>query len=376
MLAKILLFPYWLTLKVRHHLYNTGVKKVHHSEVPTICLGNITVGGTGKTPHTEMILKTLSLQAAWKDKNIAVLSRGHKRKSKGFQQVMEDSLAAFSGDEPLQIKKKFPHITVAVDKNRVEGCHFLCHPDQLQTSKKARRCKDKDVSKADVIILDDAFQHRSLQCSYNIVLIDYSRPVHKDNLLPIGHLRDLPERLDDADMLIVSKCPRYLDDWERQKWVESLGVSDFDYSSCQGSNRKGRKVTVLFTTIGYCPLERIFEEGDNRYVYSKKLILFSGIAKDTPLQKYLSDSYSIVKHFTFPDHHKYGRSDIRKIANAASDFPTAVIATTEKDSQRIKDVKDVPQTIREKLFEVPIEVQFLTEEEKKVFEATLNQILN
>ncbi len=375
MLSKILLFPYYLTLKVRHHLYDTGARKVHHCEVPTICLGNITAGGTGKTPHTEMILRTLLGLPEWKDRHLAILSRGYKRKSRGFQQVKTDSPASFSGDEPLQIKKKFPEVTVAVDRNRVEGCQFLCHPEILATNKKARKCQDKDMQKADLIILDDAFQHRSLQCWFNIVLIDYNRPVDKDNLIPFGHLRDLPERLDQADMLIVSKCPRYLDETEREQRIHSLGITDFDPVHCCGTNRKGKKVTVLFTSISYCPLERIYEEGDNRYIYSKKLILFSGIAKDTPLQKYLSDDYSIIKHFTFSDHHKYSKGDIQKISRAASSHPTAIVATTEKDSQRIADVKEVPQILREKLFEVPIEVVFLTEEEKTVFTATLIQAL-
>ena len=136
MIDRILLFPYFLILKLRDLFYKTGIFKVHTCEVPTICVGNITAGGTGKTPHTEMILRTLLKDENWTDKNIAVLSRGHKRKSKGFQQVTLDGSAAMYGDEPLQIKRKFPNITVAVDRTRVEGCDFLSHPDKLATSKR------------------------------------------------------------------------------------------------------------------------------------------------------------------------------------------------------------------------------------------------
>ena len=127
MIDKILLFPYWLTLKIRHFLYDSGIKKIHTPQVPTICVGNVTVGGTGKTPHTEMILRTLTQDPDWGSKNIAVLSRGYKRRTKGFQQVVADGTAKEYGDEPLQIKKKFPFLTVAVDKSRAEGCDFLCN---------------------------------------------------------------------------------------------------------------------------------------------------------------------------------------------------------------------------------------------------------
>ena len=120
-------------------------RKVRKAEVPTICVGNIAVGGTGKTPHTEMILDLLQRSDDWAYRNIAVLSRGYKRKSRGFQQVTRDGTARLYGDEPLQIKKKFPAVTVAVDKDRIEGCNFLCHPDLLAQSKKARKCLDKDL---------------------------------------------------------------------------------------------------------------------------------------------------------------------------------------------------------------------------------------
>ena len=141
--SRIFLFPYWLTLKIRHWLYDTGKKKSFSAEVPTICVGNITAGGTGKTPHTEMILRHLLQSNKWGMKNIAVLSRGYKRESRGFQQVTADAGARLSGDEPLQIKKNFPAVTVAVDKDRIEGCRFLCHPEVVQTDKAARTCRNK-----------------------------------------------------------------------------------------------------------------------------------------------------------------------------------------------------------------------------------------
>ena len=142
--------------------------------------------------------------------------------------------------------------------------------------------------------------------------------------------------------------------------------------SFAASPASGAKITVLFTFINYCDLQPVFpEKGDTRYIYSQKLILFTGIAKDTPLRRFLSDSYKIVKHFSFSDHHKYSSLDISRIMGAVKGFPTAVVATTEKDSQRILDYKNVPETLQERLFQVPIQVYFLSDHEKEVFEKTL-----
>lgn len=376
MLDKILLAPYWLTLKIRHALYDKGVWKSHSAEVPTICIGNLAAGGTGKTPHTEMILKTLRENREWSDAHIAVLSRGHKRKSRGFQQVTVDGTATFYGDEPLQIKKNFPEVTVAVDRNRLQGCTYLCHPELLQTDRKARRCADKDFAPNDLIILDDAFQHRSLKASMNILLVDWNRPVNKDMLLPLGRLRDLPERLEKADIIISTKCPEYVEDWEKLHWTKSIGIDGFDPRTCTGHFKNGRAVKVFFTKIVYCEPQPVFPEaGDTRYVYSKKLILFSGIAKDTPLRRFLSDKYQIIKRFSFPDHHKFTKMDIANIMAASNAQPTAIVATTEKDSQRVLDCKSIPEALRQRLFQIPIKVVFLSSEEETLFKIHLYESL-
>lgn len=375
MIDKILLFPYWLTLKCRHAFYNIGLFKSHKADVPTICVGNITVGGTGKTPHTEMILRMLLEDEAWKDKNIAVLSRGYKRKSKGFQQVMAEGTAEDYGDEPLQIKRKFPQVTVAVDKSRKRGCMFLTSPGLLQTSKKARRCMHKDMPKADIIVLDDAFQHRALRPDLSIVLVDYSRPTFKDHLMPIGRLRDLPSRLAAADILIVTKCPTYIDDEQRTKWAAELGIKAFDPETCKGSRKKGKQQHIFFTSIAYDTAQAVFPEGDPRYLYAKRLILFSGIANDTPFRNYLCGNYKIVKHFNFPDHHAFTRSDLYSIRNAADMYPTSVIMTTEKDCQRVRDCRFVPGSMKPRMFHAPIKVGFLTDEDRNIFRSLLTASL-
>ncbi len=375
MLDKIILAPYYLTLKLRHYLYDHGIRKVSTCEVPTICVGNITAGGTGKTPHTEMILRTLLKSDEWAYEDIAVLSRGHLRASRGFQIVKRDGSVKDYGDEPLQIKKKFPGVTVAVDRHRVKGCDLLCHPEKLKTEKRARKSASEEIAPADLIVLDDAFQYRALRAYYNIILVDFNRPTYKDKLLPFGRLRDLPERFSAADIIIVSKCPAYLEDSKKIEWAQTFGLKDYDTMTCKGTDRKGKEKILLFTTIWYSALNPIFEEADPRYAYSQKLILFSGIAKDTPLRMYLSDEHKIVKRFCFEDHHKYTKYDVRRIMNAVREHPTAVVATTEKDCQRILDLGNIPHDLKVRLFQVPIEVGFLSEHEKEVFETSLLEAL-
>lgn len=375
MIDKILLFPYWVVLKIRHFMFDCGMRKVRRADVPTICVGNITVGGTGKTPHTELLLRTLLNDPSWGGKNLAVLSRGYKRGTRGFQQVTFEGTAKEFGDEPLQIKKKFPGVTVAVDKSRFEGCDFLSHPDKLQTSKKARRCKDKNIPAADLIILDDAFQHRQLKPNVSILLVNHERPVFSDHLMPLGRLRDLPERMAAADIVIVSKCPQDMNAWQKYSWAEALGIEKYDATLCQGTRKDGRKQFLFFTTVAYDTPEAVFPEGDRRYIYTKGLILFSGIANDKPLRHYLSSSYNILYHFDFPDHHKFSWADMRSIRDEANDHPTSVVMTTEKDCQRVRDCGKLPDNLKQRMFYTPIKAAFLSDEDKATFIATLNGLL-
>ena len=372
MIDRILLFPYSLTLRFRHFCYDHGfLYKSRKASVPTVCIGNIAVGGTGKTPHTEMILRTLLASGDWTHRNIAVLSRGYKRHSKGFQQVPSDGSARLYGDEPLQMKKNFPSVTVAVDKDRMEGCAFLANPESLKTSRKGRRCIAAEFPAADLIVLDDAFQYRALSASLNIVLSPYSRPLTKDSLMPIGRLRDLPSRINAADFVIVTKCPKYLEDSDRETSVRDLGLRDYDPENCGASTKDGKSVKVFFTEIAYQTPKAVYESGNPRYIYSKKTILFSGIADDTPLRMYLSDNYKIVRSLSFSDHHRFTRTDIRGIEAAVREYPTAALITTEKDAQRLLDCPYVSEHLKERLFYVPIRAEFSTEKEEAIFRSVL-----
>ncbi len=363
---RIILFPYYLSLKLRDRFYRRREDKLFTPEVPSVCVGNITAGGTGKTPHVEMILGMLLESPEWKERNIAVLSRGYMRESKGFQQVTKNGSAALLGDEPVQIKKKFPEVTVVVDKNRVEGCTLLCDPSRLN-SKRYSKCWDKNFPEVDYIVLDDAFQYRKLRPALNVVLVDWGRPVFRDSLLPFGRLRDLKERMYDADILIVTKCPPDLDDNAKAAFVLSQGFSSFDAATCRAVCPDGKELIVLFSCISYAQIHGVYPETEPRYVYAKKAILVSGIAKDAPLRNYLSDFYKIAKRFSFPDHHKYTWSDINAVKSFLRKNPTAAIITTEKDVQRLLDFSGMPPEIRQRLLVAPIEAKFLSERERNLF---------
>ena len=333
---------YRLVLALRHLAFDKGWKKTYKATVPTICVGNITVGGTGKTPHTEMILRELLASDKWGFRNIAVLSRGYKRRSKGFQIVERDSTARFAGDEPLQIARKFPSVKVAVDKNRVRGCQKLAQDG------------------TEIIVLDDAFQYRRLTPSLNIVLIDYNRPIFKDKLMPWGRLRDLPSQIKRAQVVIVTKCPAELSDWDRQEWRRHLKLQDSQ--------------KLFFTTIGYEAPVAVFPEADPRFIYSKRLVLVSGIANDAPLRSQLSDTYKISRKLQYGDHHKFTRADIREISRARKENPTACIMTTEKDAQRLRDVKKIPDAVKQRLFYIPVKARFLCENDKLSFIQTITNV--
>ena len=367
MIDKILLFPYYLVLKLRDRRYSRQGRKFTVPEVPTLCVGNVTVGGTGKTPHVEMILRLLKQSEEWGGKQLSVLSLGYKRDSAGFQQVTADGHASTFGDEPLQIKKKFPDVTVAVDKDRLEGCDLLVHPAKLADRKVAKKCWNREFPPAEYIVLDDAYQYRKLKATRSVVLVDWNRPVHKDMLLPLGRLRDLPERIWDADAVVVTKCPAMLDDLAKAQFVQEAGYTDYLPSSCDAANPRGRRQLIFFTTIRYGQPEGVFPEAEPRYAYSKKAILVTGIAGDNPLRAYLSDSYKIIRRFKFPDHHRFTWGDINRIRNASQDQPTAAVFTTEKDAQRLLDFSAMPAGLKERLFHIPITVDFFSDEERDAF---------
>ncbi|MBP5210906.1 MAG: tetraacyldisaccharide 4'-kinase [Bacteroidales bacterium] len=326
---KVLLFPYYSVLKIRDTLYKTGKKKSYSFDVPIISIGNVTVGGTGKTPHTEMFIREYLRQG----KKVAVISRGYGRKTKQAIVVSERHTHIEVGDEPLQIKRKFPNVTVVVDKNRRQAIENLLNVDE----------------KPDIIILDDAFQYRKIKPSRQIVLIDYNRPVFKDSLLPLGRLRDLPERIGEADTVIITKCPPFMNQWEKEK--------------CLQANRIPADKPTYFTTVKYEEIQPIFpSEANNRFIYSQSVILITGIANGRLLKDYLLTLYTTLYHIEFGDHHKFGKADIGRIENMAERYPRTLILTTEKDAQRLVSNPYLTETIKQRLFYIPISVGFVENE--------------
>lgn len=357
MIDKIILFPYYIVLKSRDILYKKGKIESAKASVPTICVGGITVGGTGKTPFTEMVIRMLGESPKWKERKLAVLSRGYKRKSTGFQIVKEDGSCSEYGDEPLQIKRKFPEMTVAVCRDRAEGAGIL-------TSQEG----------AELIILDDAYQARELRASMNIVLVDYNRPIFKDMLLPMGELRDLPERLYDADIVVVTKCPTDLQDSERDEFAKGLGYKDYFLPSCYVTSKNGKRQLLLFATTEYLPFKALNDKTEPRFMYSNRLVMFSGIAKDTQLFDYLTGSYKILQRFVFPDHHQYSWADLDRVSRTLLENPTACAVTTEKDAQRLPESALKEEPLLSRLFIAPIRMRFLDAAEEVLFAEALEAL--
>ena len=353
---KILLAPYYWALRVRHFCYDKGWKKVQKAPVLTVCVGNIAVGGTGKTPFTELLLRLLGtgdMIPLYADlpARVGVLSKGYGRKSKGFFYVETDGTPEQYADEPLQIKRNFPQVPVAVCSSRIEGCKKMAEDG------------------CELILLDDAFQHRTLQADCNIVLIEYGRPLRKDHLLPRGRLRDIPERIAAADIIIASKCPDDLTAEERRIWLEELRLPQaYDAALSTESPASEDRIPVFFSMTEYNEMQGVYAEADRHYLYSGKVILISGIANDRPLMGLLSERYRIAGHLSFPDHHAFTDADLRRIEDAANQHPEALLVTTEKDYQRLLPLRErFSEGVRQRLFYQPIQARFLTHEETDRF---------
>ncbi|HIZ84959.1 MAG TPA: tetraacyldisaccharide 4'-kinase [Candidatus Coprenecus stercoravium] len=328
-LDKVLLFPYYCILALRNMMYDKGILKSYPLPLPSICVGNVTVGGTGKTPMVELLVRM------YKDSmRVAVVSRGYGRKTKGFRYVSEEDTYRDVGDEPLQIKKKFPDITVVVDASRRRAV------DTLASLPQERR--------PELVILDDAFQHRRIRPGYSILLVSSTRPVNKDALLPIGRLRDLPSQIKRADMVVVTKVEDAVSGTMRYRWRENL--------------RLPGRIPLMFSRIAYLPPLPVFpEECDQRYVYAKSAVVFSGIADDRAVRRMAGWKYAVNEVLRFGDHHGYTLSDMSKVAASVRRYSTSLVLTTEKDAQRIVSLQGVPSQIKARLFYLPIESEIIPE---------------
>ena len=331
---KKLLLPvswlYGLGVRVRNLLFDAGVLKSRVFDTPTICVGNLTVGGTGKTPHVEYLIRLLS--PSYK---VAVLSRGYKRKTKGYVLADRQSTALDIGDEPCQMKTKFPSLTVAVCEDRCEGIR------QIETDKRTRQTK--------VILLDDAYQHRYVKASLTILLMDYHRPIYTDYLLPAGQLREPWNGRRRADIVIVTKCPPSLSEAERSRISRSLHLEPSQ--------------SLFFSTMAYHDLKPLYCGADkplDHLCSDDHILLVTGIARPLPLVEMLQSHTPHVSCLNYPDHHHFTDKDISDINDIFSSLPSPkIVVTTEKDAARLQNVGGLSEEVRHHLFEVPIEVKFL-----------------
>jgi len=331
-MLRIILFPisvlYGVVMALRNMFFSKGIFKAESFAVPVISIGNITVGGTGKTPHTEYLINLLKEKYA-----IAILSRGYGRKTKGFVEVRGDSSPEECGDEPCQMKQKFPDQTVIVDENRREGIHRI-----LQSYK------------SEVIVLDDAYQHRWVKPGLSLLLVDYTRPIYKDFIMPTGELREFPAGSQRADVVIVTKCPATISADEKADFQRKLKL--------------GEGQQLFFSTFVYAGAKALFSDKEKESFEGMDVLLLTGIANPKPLKVHLEQHGARVTSFSFPDHYQFSAKDMDAVLSRFEALPPEkrCIVTTEKDSVRLKSGMLVPQLIKDSIYAIPIAVELLEDE--------------
>ncbi|MDQ1770034.1 tetraacyldisaccharide 4'-kinase [Labilibaculum sp. A4] len=352
-ILKSLLFPfsllYGLIVSVRNLLFDFNILPSTEFKIPIISVGNITVGGTGKTPHIEYLITLLK-----DDYKIATLSRGYKRKSKGYILADGASTSYQIGDEPMQIKRKFPDILVSVDKKRVNGVKNLLQSEH-----------GTDLA---AVLLDDAFQHRSIKAGLSILLIDYNRPITQDYIMPYGRLRESAGEKDRANIIIVSKSPENMTPIDRRIIVKELDLLPFQ--------------SLYFTSLDYGNLEPVFRDNAINIINEDwdkdnfSILLVTGIANPKPLREYLENFSDLVEELKFPDHYSFGTKDIDLIHSKFEHLKgeNKIIVTTEKDATRFYDMDINHESIKKHLFYIPLRIKFLNEDKSKFDVQIMNYV--
>lgn len=337
-MRRILLYPfsllYGLVIDVRNYLYDKGFFLSAQFPVPVVCIGNITVGGTGKTPHVEYFIRWLTGSC-----RPGLISRGYRRKSKGTVIATGAEGPDQLGDEPFQVFSKFPKIRLVIDGHRRRGINQLL-----------RQWPDTTV-----VLMDDGFQHRSVRPTISIVLIDYNRLPWEDCLLPAGNLREHPVALNRAWSVLVTKTPYQINKEEQAK----IRISIARYT----------KAPVYFTTFRYGLPEPLFGGGEtSKTVYSPGLA-FSGLAYPQPFVNHLEQCYNGIRHVEYADHYVYTVHDMERMGRLTD----GKILTTEKDAVKVKQL-ELPDELKCRLYFVPIEVEFLDEED--IFREQFSQLFS
>lgn len=329
-LFKPLLFPisllYGSIIWLRNKVYDKGIYAGIEFSVPVISVGNLSTGGTGKTPHIEYLIRLLNYEF-----KVATMSRGYKRRTRGFRLADEHTNAAEIGDEPMQFHTKFPEILVSVCEERMTGIPELMriHPE------------------IDVILLDDAYQHRSVKPGLNILITDYNKPFYQDHILPFGGLREARSSYQRADVIIVSKCPENLSPENQEVIIQSIQAKAHQQ--------------VYFSGIKYGEFVNFFNFQETKLLKDSSVILVSGIANPQPLSEYVTAQCKQLHLLGFPDHHYFSDYDLEEIKKTYQnwDTPDKCIVTTEKDAVRLALHFEKLQSWGIPIYVLPIEIYFI-----------------
>lgn len=329
---RFLVFPLSIIFKfvteIRNKLYDCNFLKSEKINVPVISVGNLSTGGTGKTPMVDFIIYNLK-----RDYNISVLSRGYNRKSKGFIEIKNSDNPSLVGDEPFLIKSNHSEVPVFACEDRVEGAKKIISENNTN-----------------LILLDDAFQHRKISRNLDIVLTDYNNLFYKDYLLPYGNLRESRNNINRADVIIVTKCP--------------LDFNKADAIKIKNQINPKKTQSLFFSQIKYSEILFGFKELSFKSIRNSKLTLVTGIANSQPLKEYLKKNNVNFDHFDYPDHYNYSRKDVNKILATTKNN---IILTTKKDYYKLSQFKI------DNLLYIDIKVEFL--DGKQEFLSTIKEVL-
>ena len=329
---RFLVFPLSIIFKfvtdIRNKLYDCNFLKSEKINVPVISVGNLSTGGTGKTPMVDFIIYNLK-----RDYNISVLSRGYNRKSKGFIEIKNSDNPSLVGDEPFLIKSNHSEVPVFACEDRVEGAKKIISENNTN-----------------LILLDDAFQHRKISRNLDIVLTDYNNLFYKDYLLPYGNLRESRNNINRADVIIVTKCP--------------LDFNKADANKIKNQINPKNTQSLFFSQIKYSEKLFGFKELSFKSIRNSKLTLVTGIANSQTLKEYLKKNNVNFDHFDYPDHYNYSRKDVNKILATTKNN---IILTTKKDYYKLSQFKI------DNLLYIDIKVEFL--DGKQEFLSTIKEVL-
>jgi tetraacyldisaccharide 4'-kinase len=323
---------YGFVVYIRNYLFDLGWKKSRTFKTAIIAVGNLTTGGTGKTPHVEYIIGLLQQHFS-----VAMVSRGYKRKSRGLQVATPSSDSRQLGDEPYQIYQKFPRSVVVADANRCRAIDYI----------------EKNHPATDVVVLDDAFQHRYVQPGLSVLLIDYNRLVTNDKLLPVGNLRESAQSRYRASVIIITKCPTTLKPIDLRNLYNEISPRPYQ--------------RLFYSTYQYNELQAIYTNQTMQLTPDMEILVVSGIAQPKPMLSYLSQCVASVTAMSFPDHHHFTKKDWEKIQKRFNEItnPNKCIVVTEKDAAKLCTQAMVPESIKNNVWALPIKVSFLQDAEQE-----------